>query len=436
MLDKVKLYSYDAVVVNDIDRLSRNTIHFGIIKETLVKAGCKVITTNKVYDFTKQEDDLFSDIQSVMAKNEYQTIKKRLMRGSIQSAKEGNWMGKKTPVGYSYNRKTKRLEVTEDAPVIKRLFTDYASGMSTKDIAHQYTIEGVETTVGMKWSPAGISRLLNNPVYRGDSLYRKTKSEYGQRAIKTSEGEQVLVENTHVAIVSNDLWDRVQELKKGRTSRPVPLRLGKHTFSGLIRCALCNRVHSFQTSRGGKRRINSCQTRHYDQVDNYTMCENQGVNMDVFESLFYSHLENYIHELEQYKDSIQDIKSQNKKEINAQIQNAEKLLQRIEQEVKRVQKGYLAEIFSEDDAKEQIKTLKTREKTLLNQLERLKENEVISSTNYMDSVMRKMVEFVKGKNVLPPRDANNILREFLEVIYYKRVNNQIELDIVWKDFIN
>ncbi|MFJ8264192.1 recombinase family protein [Rummeliibacillus sp. NPDC094406] len=434
MLDKVKAYSYDGVVVNDLDRLSRNTTHFGIIKEELISAGCKVITPNKIYDFTKQEDDLFSDIQSVLAKNEYQTIKRRLVRGSIQSAKEGNWMGKKTPIGYKYNRKTKRLETTEDATIILRLFNDYASGMSTKDIAYQYSLEGVKTSNSMVWSPSGVNRLLNNPAYKGDSLYRKTKSEYGKRNIKTSEDEQVLVEGTHDPIVSKELWNKVQELKQSRNSRPIPLKLGKHPFSGFIRCALCNRVHSFQTSKGGKKRISSCQTRHYIDQTNYTVCKNQGANMDDFEELFYGHLESYLHEIENHKDLIQEIKVEDSHKINVQIRTSENDLKRIGQEIRRVQKGYLAEIFTEDETTEQIKNLRARENSLKTKLEQLEENKALSSTDYIDHVISRMKGFLEGKDILPPTETNNILREFVDVIYYKKINKEIELDIVWKDF--
>jgi DNA invertase Pin-like site-specific DNA recombinase len=98
LLERVKAFYYDAVA--DLDRLSCNTVHFGMNKEVMLNAGCLVITNGKIYDFAKQEDDLYSDLQSVLAKYEYQTIKKRLVRGNRQSAKDGNYLGKISPVGY------------------------------------------------------------------------------------------------------------------------------------------------------------------------------------------------------------------------------------------------------------------------------------------------------------------------------------------------
>jgi len=151
MLEKVRTFHYDGVLVADLDRLSRNTIHFGIIKEIFISVGCFGITLNKIYDFSKDDDDFMSDIQSVLSKQEYQTIKRRLIRGARQSAKEGNWMGKKSPIGYKYNKSTKRLEVSDDAPVIKHLFKLYRQGLSTKEIAYRFANENVVTTVGMMY---------------------------------------------------------------------------------------------------------------------------------------------------------------------------------------------------------------------------------------------------------------------------------------------
>ncbi len=307
MLGKVSTFHFDAVVVADLDRLSRNVIHFGQIKLLLVNASVPVITPSKTFDFSNESDDMFSDFMSVIAKSEYQQIKKRLVRGTRQSAKQGNWVGGKVPIGYRYNRETKRLEKTKDAPVIKQLFDLYVSGKSTKDIAFQFTHENVVTSVGMIWTPAGVARLLNNIAYAGHSLYGKTKTENGKRSVKTDKDVQILVENTHEPIVSEETWEKIQQIKSTRNTRPAALKLGKHKFSGLIRCGKCGAIHSFQTSKYGRKRIASCQTRHYSlSLDKYTMCENSGSNIEPFEKLFFAHFKEYVVQLEQYLDLINE----------------------------------------------------------------------------------------------------------------------------------
>lgn len=438
MLNRIKLFEYDGVVVADLDRLSRSTIHFGQIKEMLISVGCLVITPNKVYDFTKQDDDLFSDLQSVLAKNEYQTIKRRLVRGVRQSAKDGNWLGKKSPIGYVYNRNTKRLQKSEDAPVIRRLFDEYLNGMSTKDIAHKFTIENVTTTVGMIWTPSGIARLLRNPVYKGDSLYGKTTTKNGKRSIKTSPEEQIIVENTHEGIITKEEWETVQKIKAERYSKPIALGANKRRFSGLIKCQLCDRTHSFQSARNKRMRINSCQTRIYSkEQDKYEMCKNGGMNVADFEKIFYRLFEREIDKIKEYRELITN-SNQDKieKDYKSDIVSLEKQIKKLTQDIKRVQQGFVAQIFTEQEAQEQIKNYNLQIKNSKTQIEELKVLENDSSIDFLDVIINKMEMFIQGKDTMEEKEANRILRELIDAIYYKKVNDHedgvVKIDIHWK----
>ncbi len=430
LLKNVNLFYYDGVVVADLDRLSRNVIHFGQIKQFLTNTGTVAITPSKIYNFAKQEDDLFSDLQSVLAKNEYQTIRKRLVRGTIQSAKSGNWLGKKAPVGYKYNRETKRLEVSEDAPVIRRLFDLYLEGMGTKDIAFRFAQEGVITTVGMKWTPAGVSRILSNIVYAGHSLYGKTtqKRVDGKRETKkTAPEEQILVENTHEPIVSQEEWERVQQLKKERNSRPIALKLGKHTFSGLIRCGICGAVHSFQSSRGGKKRINSCQTRNYnDDLTSYTLCPNKGTNLEPFEELFYNQFGAYVDQLEEYVNLIEP----SDKKKPSEIDSKRKQIAKLEQAVQRVQDGFTYGIFNAEEAQRDIRKLKRQIALLEEQIAAMEDS---SDVDYVAQTLERMKSFMTGRYTMDEREKNEILREFVDQIIYTKTGKEINLEIHLRD---
>jgi site-specific DNA recombinase len=437
MLEKVKSFHYDAIVCADLDRLARHTVHFGLIKEILVNAGCLVVTPSKTYDFSVQEDDLFSDIQSVLAKNEYMTIKKRLNRGTRQSARDGSYMGKVRPCGYSYNPKTKRLELSQDAPIIKRMFEEYLNGLSTVDIAHKFTTEPVITSTNMIWTPSGISRMLNNICYAGHSLYGKTKVVGGKRGVKTNKEEWILIEDTHDAIIDKETWDKVQKLKRERTSRPISLQLGKHKFSGLIQCKLCGRIHSFQTSKGGKKRMNSCQTRHYinpNSLDNYTLCENKGGNVSQFELLFFIKFSQYINELENYIELIKSSNKPKKDTSEDRLKVLETQIKKNQQEIKRVQQGFIMEIFTESEAHDQIKVLKSRGESLEQELEQVKESSSNTGMDYLEQILDKMKKFMLGQSDMPESVANEKLREFVDVIVYYKVgeqNAEMDLDVKW-----
>lgn len=434
MLTKIQSFNYDGVVISDLDRLSRNLVNSGMIKEVFINAGCLAITPTKVYDYTKQDDDLFSDLQFVLAKNEYQTIKRRLIRGVRQSAKDGNWQGKRSPVGYKYNKDTKRLEKTEDAPIIKQIFDNYAKGMSTMEIAEKFRFENVTTSTGIIWTPAGISRILNNPVYMGTSVFGKTTSKNGKRGVRTLSEDQIITKNTHEPIVSETEWELVQKIKKDKTSSPIPLAARKHKFSGLIKCGLCGRTHSFQTSKYKNRRICSCQTRNYadNSIEQYTICPNEGMNVADFDKNFHRRFKKRVEELGSFIDII---KNHGNKELDykSQIQSYEKQIKRIEQDIKRVQQGFISQIFTEEQASEQIKNFNAKKEQITQDVVKLKEIENSSSVNYYESILNKMESFVLGVDQgIPERDLNFILKELVDYIEYTKIGRDIKAKIYWK----
>ncbi|PGX16481.1 recombinase family protein [Bacillus sp. AFS033286] len=436
MLNQVRNFKYNAIVCADQDRLSRNTGHLGQIKEIMNQYGCHVLVTpSKVYNYKDSADDLMSDISSIFAKQELKKITERLIRGTRESAEKGNWLGKRVPIGYKYNRTTKQLELSEDYPVIKRMFTLYLEGISTKDIAYMFTNERVETTVNMKWSPASVSRMLNNIVYVGHSLYGRTTQPKieGKRVVRqTLPEEQILVENTHEAIVSPEIWEEVQRVKADRNSRPPALKLGKHKFSGLIRCGLCGAVHSFQTSRYKRKRISSCQTRTYDKNGNKHICKNSGTNLVDFEELFYLYFRKYVDQLEQHVELIKVNGSDATYNVEHEIDKKQKQIKELMAQRKRVREGFKIGISTQEEAFNDIKEIEQQTKTLEKQIKELKESGNYTELERTEITLDKMKRFLDGSSDMDERQTNNILREFVETIVYTKTGNEIELNIVMK----
>jgi DNA invertase Pin-like site-specific DNA recombinase len=443
MLDKVRSFHYDAIVITDQDRLSRTTSGFSQIKEVLSDYGVQVVTSSKIYDYTTQEDDLMSDMQSIVAKQEYLNIKKRLVRGKRQSAKEGNWVGGKTPIGYSYNHKSKKLQPDENAPIIKRIFNLYLSGKTSTDIARDFELEGILTPTGSTWNKSRISVVLSNPVYKGTVIYGKTKVSKtskkpsgSPRQLKTDEGEQIVIENAHEPIVSVEDWENVQAIREGRLTKPPSARIGKVIFTGLIKCSLCGRTHSFQRRKGKELRVTSCQTRHYSEDgETYTTCKNKGVRLDNFEDTFFAQFALFVNQLEQYLEKIKsNIKTDNtnpadeKSALEAQIK-------RIEASIKKVQQGFIMEIFTEEEAQKQIKQLKAQKEHTEQQLERVNSKSNDEKINELQAVLDKLKCLLEGKSDLDTKEVNHLLSSLIDYIEYKRVGDhkaEIEMKIHYK----
>ncbi|MGG1638736.1 recombinase family protein [Paenibacillus sp. NRS-1760] len=430
LLSKIKHYEYDAIVCTEQSRLTRNTKHYEEVKEIMIKSGCILVTPTSMTDYTN-EDQMFSgDIIALIEKREWQTTRKRLMRGSRESAKKGNWMGKKVPLGYQYNRDTKNLEIVpEDAEIIVRMFNEYVSGKSTTTIAYDFTNAGITT---MQWSSSSVARMISNIVYAGHSSYGRTKQykQDGKRVTeRTSTEDQILIKDAHKPIVPQDLFDMAQRIRNERNSRPAALKIGKHIFSGLVRCGGCGSIHSFQTAHG-KKRITSCTTRTYKDDGTYIVCTNGGVYVDDFKTLFHEYFAQYVDQLEQYAHLMTDDEIQN---FDEEIKRREKQIEKLNKDIKRVQQGFVMEIFTPDEARKQIASYKEQIATLEEQIGTMTAENNISEHDKVSARLENMKRFLIHGDNIPENEANDILREFIDTIIYTKDGNEINLKIIMKE---
>jgi hypothetical protein len=98
------------------------------------------------------------------------------------------------------------MNVTE-GPVVRRIFSDYLSGLGSKRIANALNGQGVPTKNGKRWAGQMIRYILRTPLYCG----------YGRW-----EGHIKL--GNHPALVGVGDFNRVQALVASRTKVPYQRR--------------------------------------------------------------------------------------------------------------------------------------------------------------------------------------------------------------------
>ena len=94
---------------------------------------------------------------------------------------------------------------------------------------------------GKPLSKCGVETILNNPFYTGIIEIKRTRTVY---------------EGAHEPIITHALFQRVQDIKSGRTSRKVTRH--RHTYQGLFRCGLCQAAMTPERQKG--RVYYRCQT--------------------------------------------------------------------------------------------------------------------------------------------------------------------------------
>lgn len=266
LLSEVGAGEWDGVLVMEIERLARgDTMDQGLVAQAFKYSGTKIITPIKTYNPSNEFDEEYFEFGLFMARREFTTTNRRLVRGREASAKEGKYVGSVAPYGYKKvkieNDKGFTLEVLDDqADVVRMIYDWYVNGteingevkrLGPHAIAVRLNELGIKSPVGKEyWTIYGVKNILRNPIYIGKIRwgYRKVKkivTPEGKKKTRDAakEGEYIVVDGLHDAILSNNVWEKAQELIAENPPTPTKTHSkNANPFAGIIYCAKCKRA--------------------------------------------------------------------------------------------------------------------------------------------------------------------------------------------------
>ena len=263
LLSEVSEGLWDGVIVMDVDRLARgNSIDQGIISQTFLFAGTKIITPTKTYDPENEFDEEYFEFGLFMSRREYKTINRRLQRGRVASVKEGKYVSNKAPYGYERvklqgDKGFTLRPVPEQAETVKSIFEWYANGITRADgtktpigtslSARELNKRRVSSHSGGVWTQQTIRDMLINPVYVGMIRWNwrpvRKKMDGGKVVAERPRSSGFLLcKGLHPPIISRETFEAAAAKMDKKKSRPV--RGDKKTqnpLAGLVRCTVCGR---------------------------------------------------------------------------------------------------------------------------------------------------------------------------------------------------
>ncbi len=119
-----------------------------------------------------------------------------------------------------------------------KIFERFAMGRGFKSIANELNHEGYVTKSGGAFSISGVKETLDNPFYAGRIRYGKFEN-WSEKRRKGRNDEPINEEGQHSAIVSDELWNKVQYLRKKKSVVPLKRFDGEFLLTWLIRCPKC-----------------------------------------------------------------------------------------------------------------------------------------------------------------------------------------------------
>ena len=173
--------AFEAVLVTERDRLTRDPEGAAILKYIFAKKGIRLIVLSEPKSRGQTPtEDLIDGIISLIARYESQIRLVRVRRGMDEAVKSGRHPGK-APLGYVNTPDGLKID-DDSAAMVRKIFEDYAEGES---------IYALSRKTGL--NPSKVHYILNNPAYVGRIRWQGRT-----------------VNGSHPPLITQELWDRVK----------------------------------------------------------------------------------------------------------------------------------------------------------------------------------------------------------------------------------
>ena len=290
MMEDIQSDKINCIIVKDLSRLGRNYIGMGKYLERIFPMmGIRFIAINDNYDNANTEssdsDSIVVPFKNLLNDSYCRDISIKVRSQLDIKRRKGEFIGGYAVYGYSKDEQNKNRLVVDEyaADIVRSIYRRKLEGMSANSIADQLNSEGVlapseykrlcglnyhsgfKTGTHAKWQAIQVLRILKNEVYTGTMVQgKRQKINYKIKKIRdVDESCWIKVPNTHEAIISQRMFDIVQEVLKLDTCASKGQKI-VHLFSGIVRCGDCgqNMVRCTVSKKGKKYIYLNCVTNH------------------------------------------------------------------------------------------------------------------------------------------------------------------------------
>ncbi|MCX7854740.1 MAG: recombinase family protein [Anaerolineae bacterium] len=224
----------NAIVCHRLDRFSRSLHDIMELFKELEEMNVVMAFAKDRFDFSTEEGRLEFHILAVFADWYVQNLAREVRKAKVSRVLKG-YHNNQLPFGYRRGEDGVGEPDPETAWAVREAYERYATGNYTdREIARWLNEQGFRTRRGRLWTKDGVREMLQNEFYKGMVKYKGT-----------------LYPGKHRAIVSAELWERVQGVREahGRAPRAYAPTVRVYLLSGLGRCAHCGRTLRAQGGR-------------------------------------------------------------------------------------------------------------------------------------------------------------------------------------------
>ena len=281
LLAMVKEQRVDCIIVKDMSRFARNYLETGkYIEQIFPFMGIRFIAINDNYDskdYVGGIGEIDVQFKALLYDFYSKDLSQKVSTAVMARKDKGMFIGICAPFGYlkSKNNACELLVDEEAAAVVKSIFTLRAGGASIAGIVRTLNGEGIDTPAAYHrrkgtyanmytkgdsplWTDYKVNSILNNEMYIGTFVYGKSRvKEIGSRRKKMlPPSEWKRIPNHHEAIVSKEVYEKVQAMKGTVPEAFTPVGKKASVYTGRLVCNCCGRNMIYHKDRLGKRFFN------------------------------------------------------------------------------------------------------------------------------------------------------------------------------------
>lgn len=314
--------SIGTVIVKDMSRIGRDYLQVGFYTEVMFKEKeVHFIAIANGVDNQKRESSEFAPFLNIMNEWYIHDSSRKVTTVLRARGMKGKHTTNNAIYGYRKSEEDKNQWVIDEeaAEVVRRIYRMSLEGKGPYEIARILSEEQIErpsyylakrglgtcrsnnnTATPYVWRGATVRDILSKPECMGHTVnFRSYKESYkDKRAKKTPKEDWVIFKNTQEAIVSEEMWNKVQELRK--TVRRTDTVGEANPFTGLLYCADCGakmynhrggagRARNWKGELNGKRRPDrdeyNCSTYNLSRQSYDKQCSQHYIRTEVVRKL-------------------------------------------------------------------------------------------------------------------------------------------------------
>ncbi|MDR1246628.1 MAG: recombinase family protein [Clostridiales Family XIII bacterium] len=309
LMELVEADKVGAIILKSLDRMGRNYLEAGMLREMFAEKGIRLIAINDGVDTFDHPDD-FIPFREIMAEYYARDTSRKIKSVLKNKERDGKPLSTNAIYGFIKAPGEKNAWLIDEpaAEIVRRIFFLTVEGKGPYQIARILYEDNVErpsyylATRGRgsnqsdydsenpySWNGRTIIEMIAKPEYAGHTVNFRTNKQSFKSKKKTmlDPSEWHVFENTHPAIVPQETWDLAQKCRE--TVRRTNDKNEPNPYTGLLFCHECKRKMYYHGTRKSRQYLTKTKGVCTYATAEYYRCSSQSLSRQKFYSACTAH---------------------------------------------------------------------------------------------------------------------------------------------------